>query len=183
MVARSKARFLPEDIWDSPDDGNRYEVIDGELYVTPPPNREHQHTSGELQGTLWSYLRDRPVGHLYAAPFGVILPGLSGVQPDLVYVSNERHEILTDQGASGAPDLVIEILSPRTRSRDRGIKLRQYEAAGVTYYWIADPRTRTIEERILGEDGYGPPTVYGVGDVFEPALFPGLAIEITRLWP
>src|SRR3954468_15142001 len=108
MVARSKARFLAEDIWDSPDDGNRYEVIDGELYVSPPPNREHQHASGELQGTLWSYLRTNPIGILYAAPFGVILAGLSGVQPDLVYISNERRGILTSQGASGAPDLVVE---------------------------------------------------------------------------
>jgi Uma2 family endonuclease len=183
MVARSRARFLPEDIWDSPDDGNRYEVIDGELCVTPPPNREHQHASGELGYRIRHYLEEHPIGTIYAAPFGVILPGVSGVQPDLVYVSNDRKAILTDQGASGAPDLVVEILSPRTRSRDRGIKLRQYEAAGVQYYWIADPRTRTIEERILGEDGYGPPTIYSEGDVFEPALFPGLTIEIARLWP
>jgi Uma2 family endonuclease len=183
MVARSKARFLAEDIWDSPDDGNRYEVIDGELYVTPPPNREHQHFSFELGYRIRHYLEEHPLGIMYAAPFGVILAGLSGVQPDLVYVSHERQEILTVQGASGTPDLVIEILSPRTRSRDRGIKLRQYEAAGVPYYWIADPRTRTLEERVLGEDGYGQPTIYGVGDIFEPALFPGLAIEVARLWP
>jgi Uma2 family endonuclease len=183
MVANRKARFLAEDIWDTPEDGNRYEVIDGELYVAPPPVREHQHASSELQGTIWSYLRTNPIGVIYAAPFGVILTGLSGVQPDLVYVSNERRGILTDQGVSGAPDLVIEILSPSTRSRDRGIKLRAYEAAGVPYYWIADPRARTLEERVLGEDGYGTPTVYRVGDTFQPALFPGLAIEVARLWP
>ena len=183
MVARSTARFLAEDIWDTPDDGNRYEVIDGELYVTPPPNREHQHASGELHGTIWSYLRANPIGVMYAAPFGVILDTPSGVQPDLVYVSNERREILTDQGISGAPDLVVEILSPSTRSRDRGIKLRVYQAAGVQRYWIADPRTRTLEERVLGEEGYDPPTIYRAGDLFRPALFPGLTVEVARLWP
>ena len=184
MVARSsKARFLADDIWDTPDDGNRYEVIDGELYVSPPPNTQHQHASSQLHGTLWRYLDDNPIGIVFAAPFGVVLEGLSGVQPDLVYISNERRDILTSQGASGAPDLVVEILSPSTRSRDRGIKLREYQAAGVRYYWIADPRTRSIEERELGEEGYGPPTVYGVGDVFRPALFPSLAIEVARLWP
>ena len=120
---------------------------------------------------------------VYHAPFGVILAGLNGVQPDLVYVSNERREILTDQGVSGAPDLVVEILSPSTRSRDLGIKLRAYQAAGVPNYWIADPRAKTIEERVLGEDGYGPPTVYRVGETFQPALFPGLSIEVARLWP
>lgn len=183
MVANRKARFLAEDIWDSPDDGNRYEVIDGELYVSPPPVREHQHASSELHGTIWSYLRDNPIGRVYHAPFGVILSGLNGVQPDLVYVSNERRAILTDQGVSGAPDLVVEILSPSTRSRDLGIKLRAYQAAGVPNYWVADPRARTLAERVLGEDGYGPPTVYRVGETFQPALFPGLSIEVARLWP
>jgi Uma2 family endonuclease len=183
MVSHPKARFLAEDIWDSPEDGNRYEVIDGELYVSPPPIREHQHASGQLFGRLWSYLQANPIGIVYSAPFGVILRRPSGVQPDLVYVANEIEEILTDQGASGAPDLVVEILSPSTRARDRGIKLREYETAGVRYYWIADPRARTLEERVLGEDGYGPPTVYHVGDAFRPALFPGLTIEVARLWP
>jgi Uma2 family endonuclease len=183
MVANRRARFLAEDIWDSPEDGNRYEVIDGELYVSPPPVREHQHTSGQLYGTIWSYLQTHPIGLIYHAPFGVILSGPSGVQPDLVYVSNERQDILTVQGVSGAPDLVIEILSPSTRSRDRGIKLRAYEAAGVPNYWIADPRARTLEERVLGEDGYGQPTIYRVGETFQPALFPGLSIEVAGLWP
>jgi Uma2 family endonuclease len=182
MVANSKARFLAEDIWDTPDDGNRYEVIDGELYVSPPPVREHQHASGELQYRIRHYLEDHPIGLLYAAPFGVILTGVNGVQPDLVYVSNERRAVLTHQGISGAPDLVVEILSPSTRTRDRGIKLRAYAAAEVPHYWIADPRARTVEERVLGKDGYGPPTIYRVGETFQPTLFPGLTIEVARIW-
>jgi Uma2 family endonuclease len=183
MVANPKARFLAEDIWDTPEDGNRYEVIDGELYVAPPPNRDHQHASFELSYLLRDYLGQHQIGVAYAAPFGIILSGLNGVQPDLLYVSNERREILTPQGASGAPDLVIEILSRSTRSRDRGIKLRAYESAGVRHYWIVDPRARTIEERLLGDDGYGPPTIYGIGEAFQPAVFPGLVIHVASLWP
>ena len=71
-------------------------MIDGELYVAPPPVREHQHASGHLYGTIWGYLQVHPIGLIYHAPFGVVLSGLSGVQPDLVYVSNERRDILTD---------------------------------------------------------------------------------------
>jgi Uma2 family endonuclease len=98
----------------------------------------------------------------------VILTGVNGVQPDLVFISNENREVLTTQGVRGAPDLVVEILSPSTRSRDLGIKLRAYQAAGVPNYWIADPRARTLEERVLGEDGYGQPTVYRVGETSWP---------------
>jgi Uma2 family endonuclease len=182
MVAHPRARFLAEDIWESPDDGKRYEVIDGELYVTPPPVREHQHASSELHYRIRHYLEEHPIGVVYAAPFGVVLDELNGLQPDLVYISNERRAILTAQGVSGVPDLVVEILSPSTRVRDRGIKLRRYQAAGVPHYWILDPRARTLEVRELGDDGYGEPGVYRVGDVFHPALFPGLALEVARLW-
>lgn len=182
MVARPTARFLAEDIWDTPEDGNRYEVIDGELYVSPPPIRGHQHAVGGLYGPIWNYLAQHPIGVIYPAPIGVILQGRSGLQPDLVYVSNQRESILTDRGIEGTPDLVVEILSPSTRARDLGIKLRAYEAAGVSHYWIADPRSRTLEIRELGEDGYGAPTTYRDDDAFRPSLFPGLEIAVSSLW-
>lgn len=182
MVARPRAHFLATDIWDTPDDGNRYEVIDGELYVTPPPVRDHQHTSGELRYVIRHYLQSHPIGLVYTAPFGVILDTRSGLQPDLVYVSNERQDILTPDGIEGAPDLVVEILSPSTRSRDLGLKLRRYEAAGVPHYWVLDPRARTLLARELSASGYGEPVTYRSGEVFRPTLFPGLEIEVARLW-
>lgn len=182
MVARSQVRFLADDIWDTPDDGNRYEVIDGELFVAPPPVREHQHAAGNLYGAIWSYLQPHPIGLVYMAPLGVKLDGSNGIQPDVLYVSNERREILTDRGVEGAPDLVIEVLSPSTRARDLGIKLRRYAAGGVEHYWIADPRLKSLAARELGADGYGAPSVYEVGDVFRPSLFPGLAIVIASIW-
>jgi Uma2 family endonuclease len=182
MVAHPHVRFLAEDIWDTPDDGNRYEVIDGELYVTPPPLVLHQHASSELHGPVWRYLKDHPVGIIFAAPIGVILDAGGGVQPDLVYVANEHRAIIGERGIEGSPDLVVEILSPSTQSRDRGIKFRRYAAAGVAHYWIVDPHTRTLEAYRLGETGYGQPASYGPGTVFEPDLFPGLSIEIDSLF-
>jgi len=182
MVAHPNIRFLATDIWDTPDDGKRYEVIDGQLFITPPPIREHQHASSELHYYLSHYVHVHPIGLVYAAPFGVILDGENGLQPDLVYVSNERRGILTDNGIDGAPDLVVEILSPSTRSRDLGIKLRRYAAAGVPHYWIADPRAKTLAVRELGPNGYSAPVIYRSGDIFRPDLFPGLEIAIARLW-
>jgi Uma2 family endonuclease len=111
----------------------------------------------------------------------VVLDDENGLQPDLVYVSRERAGIITERGIEGAPDLVIEILSPSTAKRDRGIKMRRYAAAGVPHYWIVDPRTRTLEAYRLGEQGYVQTGLYGPGSVFRPDLFPGLEIPIDEL--
>ena len=164
MVAHPYVRFLAEDIWESPDDGNRYEVVDGELFVTPPPIRSHQHAAGNLYGPIWNYLQAHPTGVVYMAPLGVKLDASNGIQPDVLYVSNDRREILTDRGMDGAPDLVIEVLSPSTRARDLGIKLRRYAASGVKHYWVADPSNKTLAVRELDAEGYGEPTIYRPGE-------------------
>jgi Uma2 family endonuclease len=182
MVLRTRARFKAEDIWDTPDDGNRYEVIDGVLYVTPPPLEPHQRGSTNLVGHLWQHIRLHRLGTLYAAPFGVVLDEDNGVQPDIVYVSNARQGLIVERGLEGAPDLAVEFLSRSTQSRDRGVKMRRYAAAGVMHYWIVDPRTRTLEAYRLTESGYELTGTYGPGSTFRPELFPGLEIPIDDLW-
>jgi Uma2 family endonuclease len=94
---------------------------------------------------------------------------------------NERQGILSPRAVEGVPDLIVEVTDPATS--DRGIELQRYAANRVTYYWIVDALGQMIEERVLGEDGYGPPTVYRVGETIQPSLFPGLTIEVARLWP
>ena len=182
MALSNRIRFKAADIWDTPDDGKRYEVIDGQLYVSPPPVLEHQGASGALYEYIAPFIRRRRLGKLYSAPVGVVLDVENGVQPDLVYVSRERSHILGRRGIEGAPNLVVEILSPSTRARDRGIKLRRYAAAGVPHYWIVDPRTRALEARRLTEQGYELTGTYGPGSTFRPELFPGLEIPIDDLW-
>jgi Uma2 family endonuclease len=182
MAQPSSIRFRADDIWDTPEDDKRYEVIDGRLYVSPPPVLAHQRASGRLYGYLWEYLHRRGLGELFSAPVGVVLDDENGLQPDLVYVSRERAGILSERGIEGAPDLVVEILSPSTRGRDRGIKMRRYAAAGVAHYWIVDPRTRTLEAYQLTEQGYELAGSYGPGTIFRPSLFPGLEIPIDDLW-
>lgn len=182
MAVRSGVRFVADDIWESPEDGNRYEVIDGGLYVTPPPVWQHQHASDTLFGYLWQHIHPRRLGKIVTAPIGVVLDSENGIQPDLVYVSRERMDIITESGIKGVPDLVVEVLSPSTRARDRGIKMRRYAGAGVPHYWIVDPRTRAVEEYALTEAGYSRVGLSGTGDVFRPALFPGLGIPVDDLW-
>jgi Uma2 family endonuclease len=182
MVLRARVRFHADDIWDTPDDGNRYEVIDGALYVTPPPSYGHQNAAGVLHGLIWPHVQHHQLGKILFAPIGVVLDDENGVQPDLVFVSRERLHIITRRGVEGAPDLIVEVLSPRTQSRDRGVKMKRYAAAAVPHYWIVVPRTRSIEAYRLTETGYEQTGVYGPGSIFRPEIFPGLEIPVDSLW-
>lgn len=174
-------RFKADDIWDTPDDGKRYEVIDGGLYVTPPPGWGHQRGLSRLHLRVGQYVYDNQLGEVVEAPVGVVLDEENGVEPDLVYVSRARLHLVTERGVMGAPDLVVEVLSPRTQARDRGIKMRRYAAAGVPHYWLYDYRRRHLTAYRLGEQGYELIGTYGPGEVFRPDLFPGLAIAIDEL--
>ena len=182
MVVRGRVHFKADDIWDTPEDGKRYEVIDGDLYVTPPPSWLHQRGSGALFYRLYGHVYQHHLGEVVSAPIGLVLDEENGLQPDLVYVSRERSHVITERGIEGAPDLVVEVLSPSTQSRDRGIKMRRYAAAGVPEYWLLVPWNRTLEAYRLAEPGYELTGLYGPGSIFGPELFPGLEISIDDLW-
>lgn len=141
---------LPQITWDDvqqlPDDGNRYEAIGGELYVTPAPSVRHQTVSFRLQREIARLLVDPGHGRLWYAPLGVHFPDTrEGVQPDLLFVSNARRGIVAPDEIKGAPDLVVEILSPTTAGRDTGIKRALYERQGVVEYWIVDPEREAVD--------------------------------------
>jgi Uma2 family endonuclease len=180
-MATRGTRFLASDIWDAPEDGKRYEVIDGGLYISPRPGWRHQLQLGNLWEFVKAWVRIHRLGYVVTSPMGVVLDDENGLEPDLVFVSHERAHYISDRGVEGPPDLVVEVLSPSTEARDLGIKLRRYAASSVTHYWILDPDGPRIEERVLGEDGYQLVGVFGPGEVFRPALFPGLEIPLNDL--
>ena len=138
-------KFTYEDFVHFPDDGKRHEIIDGEHRVTPSPNTKHQTISLNLTLMLGMHLKEHPIGRLFAAPFDVVLSDIDIVEPDLLYISNARLDILTTQHVRGAPDLVIEILSPGTRRFDEITKRKLYERCGVQEYWVVDPELDTIK--------------------------------------
>src|SRR6185295_12592023 len=116
-----------------PDDGKRHELIDGEHYVTPSPNTRHQTIVGTLHGLIWSWLEAHPIGRLFTAPFDVVFSNFDVVEPDVLYLSNERAaQVLTPLHARGVPELVVEITSKGTRKRDETIKRQLYERVGVS---------------------------------------------------
>jgi Uma2 family endonuclease len=168
-----------------PDDGMRHELIDGEHYVTPSPNRKHQKVSGNLHLLIGSWLEDHPIGQLFYAPFDVVFSKFDVVEPDLLYMSNERaSQVLTQANVQGAPEIVIEIGSPGTRTRDETIKRHLYERAGVSEYWVVDPELDVVRVYRRGEEGFERPLelTEESGDVLTTPLLPGLSLPLARIF-
>ncbi len=182
MATRVEPRFKAADIWEVPEDGFRYEVIDGALYMNPAPNVAHQYASGALFGILFQHVHANNLGVLLAAPTGVVLDDESAVQPDLVFLSSARRFLLSERGIEGAPDLVVEILSPRTEALDRGVKMRRYARGRIAECWLVDPRVHRLEAYRLVGEGYELAASVGPGDVFRPTGFPGLEIPLDALF-
>jgi len=168
-----------------PDDGMRHELIDGEHYVTPSPNRKHQKVSGNLHLLIASWLEEHPIGQIYYAPFDVVFSKFDVVEPDLLYMSNERaSEVLTQANVQGAPEIVIEIGSPGTRKRDETIKRRLYERTSVSDYWIVDPELDVVRVYRRGGDEFDRPLELRTesGDVLTTPLLPGLDLPLARIF-
>jgi Uma2 family endonuclease len=170
------------DLDDLPEnDGERYEVIDGELYVSPFPFIAHQQAASELFGFLWAYLERQPLGRVFTSNTKIVLDEPTGVSPDVVFISSRNPGALRQDGFYGAPDLMVEVTSSKP-NLDRVIKYRKYAAAGVPHYWIVDPMDRTLEAFELGGGRYHLAVSARGDETFSPALFPGLSIPLGRLW-
>jgi Uma2 family endonuclease len=168
-----------------PDDGKRHELIDGEHYVTPSPNRKHQKVSGNLHLLIGAWLEEHPIGQIYYAPFDVIFSMFDVVEPDLLYMSNERAgQVLTDANVKGAPELVIEIGSKATRKRDETIKRRLYERFGVSEYWVVDPEIDVVRVYRRGAERFERPHELRAeaGEILTTPLLPGLSLPLSRIF-
>ena len=176
--------FTVADYYSLPESVLSCQLIDGELHMAPSPNRFHQQILTNLVRIIATHVKARQLGKLYAAPFDVELTDHDVYQPDLGFFSNEygmKH--LTEHGAKGAPDLVVEILSPKTSRYDLGVKKDIYAQTGVREIWLADPETLTIavhrysEQRELVSS-----FTLGVKETLETPLLPGLAIPVAEVF-
>ncbi len=137
-----------------PNDGKRYEIIEGELFMTPAPSTRHQRILGKLYKLISNYVEEKDLGEVLMAPVDVVLSMMDVVQPDLIYVSKDRENITTKKNIVAAPDLVIEILSENTAPIDQNRKKTLYEKYGVKEYWIVDPDENYITQYSLQEDAF-----------------------------
>lgn len=143
--------------------GTRHEVIDGELVVTPAPALRHQRIATRLVALLHTFVQTHDLGEVFTGPVDVVFAEGDYLEPDIVFVRKGRSHLFSDRGIEGPPDLVVEVASPSTRERDRGVKLERYGFFGVAEYWVVDPDACTVEVwRFAG--GVREPAVFGPGD-------------------
>ena len=182
MALTQPIMLTADDYRAMPETGPRYQLIEGELIMSPAPNRYHQDISRNLEFLLLKYLEKRPIGKLYHPPFDVYLTQFNVFQPDILFVTKERLSILTEAGAEGAPTLVIEILSPRTAILDKEAKRKVYAREGVEELWILDPTTKTLAVFRLQNDPAEPEAVYGLRQTFGSQCFPGLKLRVREIF-
>lgn len=165
-----------------PDDGHRYEVLDGVLYMMTCPGEPHQSALTWLVYYLTMYIQAPGHGRVYAAPFDVELAIHTIPQPDVIVVLNHSRHIITPSHIVGAPDLVVEIASPNTARHDRTRKQAAYARAGIPEYWIAEPNQRTIEVLILDASAYRSAGVYEGHQRLPSRVVPELPVSVEQFF-
>jgi Uma2 family endonuclease len=167
-----------------PRDGSkRFELIEGEVYMTPSPNTKHQRAVVKLLRLLVDHVEQHDLGEVFIAPYDIVFSKWTALEPDLLFIRKDRASIVTEANVQGAPDLVIEILSPSNKAYDRKTKLRAYEKAGVPEIWYFDPEDDSAEILNLGGDGLYVVTakLSGKAPIVSKAL-PGLSLTLGRVF-
>jgi len=177
-----QVKFTYDDYRQLPDDGKRYEIIDGELYMATSPTSNHQFIADNFLVTLSIFLKTNPIGRVVSAPLEVYFSKTNLAQPDVMFISKNRLDIIKPTQIKGAPDLVIEVLSPGTERIDRTVKLKMYAKFGVREYWMAKEKTATVEIFRLQEGKLVLVARLGKSDVLTSPLFPGLEIPLAEIF-
>ena len=194
-TTQGAVKLTYKDYCATPDD-ERYELLNGNLMTVPPeqeapvavasmvpaPNRKHQKVLVRLARKLGDFTEAHGLGEVYVAPFDVFLSDTDVVQPDVLFISRAREHTLTEQNVRGAPDLVIEILSPSTADRDLGYKHDLYGRHGVLEYWIVDPIAETVAVHRQRDGRLELAETFGRRDTLRTALLEGLQLKLDDIF-
>ena len=170
-----------DDLRQIPPDRNRYELIEGELFVSAAPNTEHQRKTGRLFRRLADHVEEHDLGEVFVAPYDVVLDASTVLEPDVVFVSKARQSIVKLACIEGVPDLVVEVISDSSRLMDRFVKRDRYAQFGVAENWLLDPFEPRIEVLRLEAGKYRVVGSFGPGDTLESPTYPGLRIAVSSL--
>ena len=173
--------FTASDLAQLPEDGKRYEILGGDLAVSPSPNQKHQNVIRRLSA-FFIVVETRGYGRWYPAPFDVVLDDYNVVEPDLLFLRTERLALVTEANVQGPPDLIVEVLSPSTRERDLGVKAHLYARFGVNEYWVVDPDSETLTVYRLTSAGYQPQGPFRRGETVVSPLFSETPLQIADVF-
>jgi Uma2 family endonuclease len=167
-----------------PRDGSkRFELIEGEVFMTPSPNTAHQRAVRRLLRALDDFVERQGLGEVFIAPYDIVFSKWTALEPDLLFIRKERRSIITEANVQGVPDLVIEVLSPSNKAYDRETKLRAYEKSGVPELWYIDPEEKTAEVLNLGSDHRYVLTAKLAGnDAIVSKVLPGFSLTLDEVF-
>jgi len=180
-MARARIKFTYKDYLQLPED-KRYELIEGEFFMVPSPSYSHQLISKRLFRALDDYVTKLELGEVLYAPLDIVLSQENVLQPDILFISKGRLDIITERNIQGAPDLVIEILSSTTAERDKGLKQKLYAKSGVREFWLVDPDKKIIEVMSLGEGGFESTGIYKAEAMLKSPLLEDISISIREIF-
>lgn len=179
----AQGEWTYEDYLRLPDDGNRYEIIEGVLYVTNAPGYDHQFAVMEIAFQFKQFVSENNLGIILTAPFEVHLSETTRpVQPDILFIKASNQPEAGAKFFAGVPDLIVEVISPNSIRTDRYVKFTAYEQAGVAEYWLVDPKTRSVEVHALSEGEYTLVGQFTPGETIESKLLAGLTIQTEILF-
>lgn len=181
VVEKEAKKYTYEDYCKISND-KRYELIEGELLMTPSPVTNHQRISRRLEFILEKFITENNRGELFYAPYDVYFDNENVVQPDILFVSKDRLNIIGEKNVHGAPDLVIEIISEHSAYRDMVQKKKLYAKFGVKEYWIVIPEGEEIEIYTLKDNTFQLYKAYGKGNTLESSLMEGLKIGLMDIF-
>jgi len=181
-IALAKKKLTCEDYDSMTPEEWGYELIDGEIIQMTSPNILHQRISRKLLFELESYNRKKMLGEFFEAPTDVKINEYNLVEPDILFIANEQQSIIKENRIEGAPDLVVEILSPSTGYYDLRKKYSIYESAGVKEYWIVDPNEKLVELYKNQETGFVLEQKLKEKGILKSNILIGIELDINVLW-
>lgn len=181
VVEKKAKKYTYEDYCKISDD-KRYELIGGELLMTPSPVTKHQRISRRLESILDNFITENKLGELFYAPYDVYFDNENVVQPDILFISKDRSGIVGEKNVQGAPDLVIEIISENSAYRDMVQKKKVYAKFGVREYWIVIPESEEIEVYTIKDNTYQLCKAYGKESILESPLLKGLTLKVMDIF-
>ncbi len=182
MVTQKPKRKLTYEDYAKTPEGERWELIDGELIMPPSPKEAHQSVQGNLGAPMLIFVREKDLGKVYFAPFDVVLSDTDTVQPDLLFVSKDQLHIITADNVQGAPDLVVEIRSPSTARQDWTTKRELYARHGVKEYWLVDPEAATVAILLFDDGELKVTGVFGEGESITSTVLEGFSIALADIF-